>query len=182
MKKIVVLTGSPRKGGNTDKMADAFIDEASKLGFETNKIETAFLNIAGCRACGCCEKSGGKCVLDDDFNAIADKLLDADGIVFASPVYWYTFSTQIKAVIDRLYSVNRTPKKLHGKKAALISACADDSADTFDGIRFSFERSLKLLGAEIAGCVLVPSVWSIGDIEKTNGIAQARTLAHKFLR
>ena len=104
-KKILVLTGSPRNGGNSDLMADAFIKGARAAGHEVVKVKTDEKNVRGCKACCACYSKGAACVIDDDFNEIAPHLENADVIAMVTPVYWYTFSAQLKAVIDRMYAL-----------------------------------------------------------------------------
>ena len=180
MKKIVVLTGSPRKNGNSNLMANSFIAEAEKNGCEIKRFDTAFLNVSGCRDCGGCFKKEKPCIFNDDFNAVAKEIMSADGIVIISPVYWYTFPAQIKSVIDKLYSLYCGGKDLSGKKSALISCCEDESAETFEGIKFAFEKSFELLKSDIVGEVLIPGVFEAGAIKNTDGEKQAAELFYKF--
>ena len=179
MNKIVILKASPRKNGNSNALAAAFAEEAKKAGASVTEYDTANMKIAGCRGCyGCMTK--GECVFRDDFDKIAEDLRDADGIVIASPVYWYTFPAQIKAVIDRWFSLCVTGKDFSSKKAALLSCCEEETEETFDGIRFSFEKTMALMKAEIVGEVLIPKVSDVGEIKNTDGEKQARKLAGKF--
>ncbi|MDO4836896.1 MAG: flavodoxin family protein [Clostridia bacterium] len=179
MSKIVILKASPRKNGNSNALAAAFAEEAKKAGASITEYDVANMEIAGCRGCyGCMTK--GACVFHDDFKKIAEDLHDADVIVIASPVYWYTFPAQIKAVIDRWFSLCVTGKDFSGKKAALLSCCEEETKETFAGIRFSFEKTMALMKAEIVGEVLIPSVSDAGEIKNTNGEEQARELARKF--
>lgn len=183
MKRIVVLTGSPRRNGNSSQLADSFIQAAEAAGSQVVRIDTAFLKVGGCRACDqCFKKPGQACAFDDDFNAIASALLGADIIVLVSPVYWYTFPAQLKAVIDKLYSFCLARKSFAGKQCALIACCEDTDKKTFDGVRFSFARSMELLQADVAGEVLVPGVLRPGDVAKTDGGAHAAALARKLCR
>lgn len=103
--KIVVITGSPRKNGNSFAMTEAFIKAAEQRGDTIQRFDAAMLKIGGCHACMTCYKSGKACTFDDDFNRIAPAILEADGIVFTTPVYWYSIPAQIKGVIDRLFSL-----------------------------------------------------------------------------
>ncbi len=179
MNKIVILKASPRKNGNSNALAAAFAEEAKKAGAFVTEYDTANMKVGGCRGCyGCMTK--GECVFRDDFDKIAEDLRDADGIVIASPVYWYTFPAQIKAVIDRCFSLCVTGKDFSGKKAALLSCCEEETEETFDGIRFSFEKTMALMKAEIAGEILIPKVSDVGEIRNTDGEEQARELARKF--
>ncbi len=179
MSKIVILKASSRKNGNSNTLAAAFAEEAKKAGASVTEYDVANMKIAGCRGCyGCMTK--GECVFRDDFDKIVEDLHDADGIVIASPVYWYTFPAQIKAVIDRCFSLCVTGKDFSGKKAALLSCCEEDTEETFTGIRFSFEKTMALMKAEIVGEVLIPKVSDVGEIKNTDGEEQARELARKF--
>ena len=179
MPKVVLLTGSPRKNGNSHRMADSFAGAAAKLGVEVVRFDVAQMNVAGCLACEGCVKKG-KCVVDDDFAAIAQALEQADGVVFAAPVYWFTFPAQIKAVIDRLFSFPCAGKSFEGKKSALLGCCEEHTPSTFGGMRFAYERTVEFLKGENVGEVLVHGVLNVGDIEKTDGLARAAALAEKF--
>ena len=99
-KKIVVITGSPRKNGNSFAMTDSFIRAAESQGHTVTRFDAAMMKIGGCRACETCFKTGKACSFDDDFNTIAPAILDADAIVYTMPVYWYSIPSQIKGVID----------------------------------------------------------------------------------
>lgn len=179
MSKIVLLTGSPRRIGNSQTMADSFAAAAEKLGAEVVRFDTAHMNVAPCLACEACAKNG-KCFVDDDFASIARELEQADGVVFAAPVYWFTFPAQIKAVIDRLFSLCCTGKSFEGKKCALLGCCADQSPATFDGMKLVYERTVQYLKGENVGEVLVNGVHKAGDIADTDGLVRAAALAQKF--
>ena len=89
-KKIVVITGSPRKDGNSFAMTDAFIRAAQAKGHTVTRFDAAMMKIGGCHACETCFKTGKACSFDDDFNLIAPAVLEADALVFTIPVYWYS--------------------------------------------------------------------------------------------
>ena len=96
-KKIVVLTGSPRRNGNSFAMTAAFIKAAEAKGHSVTRFDTAFMDIGFCHACMTCYKKGQPCSFKSDFNgAMADAILEADGIVFTTPVYWYSIPAQLK--------------------------------------------------------------------------------------
>ncbi len=103
-KKIVVITGSPRKNGNSFAMTDTFIRAAQEKGHTVTRFDAALKKVGGCRACETCFSTGKACTFDDDFNTIAPAILEADAVVFTMPVYWYSIPAQIKGVIDRLFS------------------------------------------------------------------------------
>ncbi len=178
--KIVVITGSPRKGGNSFAMTDAFIRKAEACGHTVQRFDAAFMNIGGCHACETCYKTGKACSFDDDFNLIAPAVLEADAVVYTMPVYWYSIPAQIKGVIDRIFSLVVGGKKVAGKKCALITCCEEDDMSVMDGVRIPIERSAALLEWEMIGEVLVPGVLKVGDIDKTDGCRQAEALAERF--
>lgn len=99
-KKVLILSGSPRLGGNSDLLCDQFAKGASEAGHDVEKIRVSEKNIGYCRACYAC-KATGKCVIRDDMAEVLQKMIDADVIVLASPVYFYSIDAQLKAVIDR---------------------------------------------------------------------------------
>ena len=118
MSNIIVLSGSPRKGGNTDLLVDAFVKGAEK----NNNVEivsVADYKVNPCIGCNSCfDRVGHECFQQDDMQVVYDKLKCADVIVVASPVYFYGVSAQLKAIIDRLHTPMRNDFKV--KKLALI--------------------------------------------------------------
>ena len=179
-KKIVVITGSPRKNGNSFAMTDAFIKAAKKNGHSVTRFDAAMMKIGGCRACETCYRTGKACSFDDDFNLIAPAILEADAVVFTMPVYWYSIPAQIKGVFDRIYSMVVGGKDIAGKECALIACCEEEDLTVLDGVRVPLERSAALLNWHMTGEVLLPGVLNPGDIQKTDGCQQAAALAGKF--
>ncbi len=179
-KKIVVITGSPRKNGNSFAMTDAFIQAARAKGHTVTRFDAAFQQVGGCHACETCFKTGKACSFDDDFNIIAPAILEADAVVFATPVYWYSIPAQIKGVIDRIYSLVVGGKDIAGKECAMIVCCEEEDRSVMDGVRIPLERSAALLKWTMVGEVLIPGVLSAGDIERTDGCKQAAALADKI--
>ena len=179
-KKIVVITGSPRKDGNSFAMTDAFIRAAEGKGHTVVRFDAAMKNVGGCHACETCFKSGKACSFDDDFNTIAPDILDANAVVFTMPVYWYSIPAQIKCVIDKLFSFCVAGKDIAGKNCAIIACCEEDDMTVLDGVRVPIERSAALLKWNMVGNVLIPGVLKVGEIEKTDGCAKAAELADKI--
>ena len=179
-KKIVVITGSPRKNGNSFAMTEAFIKAAEANGHIVTRFDAAMRKLGGCHACETCFTTGKACTFDDDFNTIAPAILEADAVVFTTPVYWYSIPAQIKCVIDRIFSFVVGGKDISGKECALIACCEEDDMSVMDGVRIPIERSAALIKWHMVGEVLVPGVLNVGDIEKTDGCAQAAALADKI--
>lgn len=103
--KIVVLTGSPRRNGNSAYLAEQFIKGAEEQGHEVFRFDCAMREVGPCRACNRCGMDG-PCVLKDDFDVLRPHLIDADMVVFATPMYYFGVSAQMKRVIDRFYAIN----------------------------------------------------------------------------
>lgn len=179
-KKIVVITGSPRKNGNSFAMTDAFIKAAQAKGHTVTRFDAALHKIDGCHACETCYKTGKACSFDDPFNTIAPSILEADVVVFTTPLYWYSFPAQIKGVIDRLYSFYVAGKDIANKECALITCCEEEDVTMLDGIVVPYQRIAALLKWKTIGEVLVPGVLHVGDIDKTDGCKQAAALADKL--
>ena len=100
-KKVLILSGSPRKGGNSDTLCDEFLRGAAEAGNQVEKIRVAEKKIGYCSACYYCRDHGGVCAKKDDMAELLQKMIDADVIVLASPVYFYSICAQMKTVIDR---------------------------------------------------------------------------------
>ena len=105
---IVLWSGSPRKGANTDTMVEAFAETAREVGHTVEVIRVAGKKIAGCLGCQYCFTHEGTCVQKDDMADVIEPLKDADMVVFASPIYWFDITAQEKAAIDRLYAFGAT--------------------------------------------------------------------------
>ena len=176
-KKIVVITGSPRKNGNSFAMTDAFIRAAEAKGHTVTRFDAALKKVGGCRACETCYSTGKACTFDDDFNAIAPAILEADAIVFTMPVYWYSIPAQIKGVIDRIFSLVVGGKDIAGKECALITCCEEEDMSVMDGVRIPMERMCALNKWKMVGEVLIPGVLNPGEIDKTDGCEKAAALA-----
>lgn len=180
MSKLVVLTGSPRKKGNSNTMAAAFAEEAKRLGHTVQIIDSYQLHIEGCRDCRRCYATGKPCAFDDDFNRIAQDILEADGIVFAMPVYWYSIPAKLKAVIDKFLCYLTGKQPIGGKQWGMICCCTDTEPAVPEEVCRSLERSTSLLGWTNVGNVLMPGLANVGDVEQSDGCARAQALAKKF--
>ena len=110
---IVVFNGSPRRDGNTAAMVKAFCEGAQAAGHNVSVFEVAQMNFGGCRACEFCHGAGkGECVQQDDMQKIYPAVREADALVLASPIYYFTMSAQIQAALQRLYCIGKPPKKM----------------------------------------------------------------------
>lgn len=132
--KITILNGSPRHNGNTQIMADTFAKAAQENGHTATVLNIANLHIRGCMDCKYCYSHEGKCVQDDDMKKVFAELSDTDLLVFASPVYWFDITAQLKTVIDRMYAWEvsdfRSTKQLCSWMQAQIMSLMQPSLST----------------------------------------------------
>ena len=171
--KIVVLTGSPRRGGNSAYLAEQFIKGARESGHDTYRYDCAFRQVEPCRACNRCGMDG-PCVIKDDFDELRPRLVEADMVVFATPMYYFGMSVQMKRVIDRFYAING---QIHvPKKAVLMMTYADNSKKKENAIISHYEVLLDYLGWSDAGQIIAPGVWPVGAINHTKFPEQAYRL------
>ena len=171
--KILVITGSPRKNGNSNTLAEHFIKGAEEAGHKVVRFDSAFKNVHPCVACNKCGMNG-ECVFKDDFEFVRNNIVDADAVVFATPMYYFGISAQIKAVIDRFYAING---QIHvPKKSVLILTYADTSSKEAQPIINHYETLLNYLGWSDAGKIIASGVWTEGSVNNTQYPKQAYEL------
>lgn len=170
-KKILALSSSARKGGNTDLLCDEFIRGAEAAGHSVEKMYVSFMQIKGCIGCRVCQGNGGKCVQKDDMTAVYEKMQSADVIVFASPVYFYSFNAQMKALMDRTFAIEHIIKD---KTAYLITTGAATEPQYMTLLTEHFSKYLScfnniVIGGTIIGCGNTDK----GDIKGSNVMQEA---------
>ncbi len=170
-KKVLILSGSPRKGGNSDLLCDEFAKGARKSGNEVEKIFVSEKQVAPCRACYYCTKHDGECVIKDDMTDILAKIRQADTIVLSSPVYFYSISAQLKAVIDRIVA---QWLQIKDKEFYYIMTSAEDS-DTVMDCTLACMRGLAecLVGSKEMGILYGKGVYGIGEVKDKPYMAEA---------
>lgn len=173
-KKILVLSSSPRKGGNSDCLCDEFINGAKDAGNTAEKIFLADKKINYCKGCGCCYNLAKPCPQNDDVAEIVEKMIEADVIVLATPVYFYSLSAQMKTLIDRCCA---RYTEIQNKDFYFIATAADEEEQalerTADALR-GFTDCLD--GVNEKGVILAAGVWQTGEIKNTKYVKQAYTL------
>lgn len=175
-KNIAILTGSPRKNGNSDLLAKAFAEGAESAGHKVVILEAGKKKINGCKACKKCFTKGTPCVFDDDFNGIAQKMENADVLVISTPLYYFSFTSQIKAAIDRMYSFHVGERPLKIKESVLIACGETDEPEDFSGITKTYELVADFMQWNNRGVLAVPKVDGIGDINSTEAMKAAKRL------
>lgn len=174
--EILILEGSPRKNGNTEILAEAF-KKGAELG-KGNNVEIVSVKdykVNPCTGCNTCfKREGNKCFQKDDMQKIYDKLMKADCLVIASPLYFYGISAQLKAVVDRIHTPMREKFKI--KKMALLMAGAASIPNLFDAVKVQYQMVLDYFKIENAGMVLADKVKDKGDILGNKALEDAYNL------
>lgn len=169
-KKVLIFSSSPRKGGNSDLLCDQFALGAQESGNEVEKISLRDKKINFCHGCMACMKTG-KCVQKDDMAEILDKMLKADILVFATPVYFYTMSAQLKVLIDRTVAKYT---EIRNKKAYLIAASGENDESAMNGTINAFHCFLSCLNnVKDAGHIFITGVNGIGEATGSSAAKKA---------
>ena len=175
---ILILSGSPRKGGNTDLLVEAFVKGVSQK-HHVEVVSVHDYKVNPCMGCNACFVSkNNTCVQKDDIPIIYEKMAHADILVIASPVYFYGLSAQLKAVIDRCHNPIRDTFKI--KKTSLLLVGAATLPELFDSILTQYQLCLNFFKLEDAGRVLVRGVKDKGDIKNTNALNEAFELGQNI--
>ena len=176
MKKVLILSGSPRKNGNSDLLCDEFARGAIEAGHEVEKIRVAEKKIGYCRACYACRDTG-VCAIKDDMAEVLEKIHWADAIVLASPVYFYSIDAQMKAVIDRCVA---QWTKIKNKSFYYIMTAAEDtptvmncSLECFRGLAACLEGSVE------KGVIYGKGVYEAGAIKGKPAMQEAYEMGLK---
>lgn len=163
-KKVFILSGSPRKGGNSDLLCDEFMKGAVEAGNEVEKIRVAEKNIGYYRACYAC-KGTGVCVIKEDMAEVLQKMIDADVLVFASPVYFYSIDAQLKVLIDR--TVARW-LEVKNKEFYYIMTAADNEKEAMETTLACFRGYADCVnGAKEMGVIYGTGVYEKGKIKNS---------------
>lgn len=165
-KKVVCFLGSPRTNGNSEILAHALAKGAQQAGHSVSSLNCAKLDLNGCLDCRGCWKKNTPCVQSDDMALVYEKLEWADIFVFATPLYFFTWSTQIKPIWDRMlpYFGAEPLKRLVDKKAILLATAGDTEPSCFDGLKATFRHSCGYAGWPILGEICATGVYGKGDI------------------
>lgn len=170
-KKVLILSGSPRKGGNSDILCDEFMKGAKESGNEVEKIRVTEKKIDFCTACYYCRTSGGECAAKDDMAEVLQMMIDADVIVLASPVYFYSIDAQLKALIDR--TVARW-LKVKNKEFYYIMTAADKESAAMETTLACFRGYADCVeGAKEMGVVYGTGVYEKGKVQNTKAMSEA---------
>ena len=185
--KVLGIMGSPRLGGNADLLLDEALRGAQSQGAETEKVIVSKLNIAPCRECyGCLDD--GNCDVQDEMQEIYPKLLGADIVMIASPMFFYALPAQLKALIDRSqslwsrkYVLKQNPPN-SSRKGAFIAVGATKGKQLFDGSVLTVQYFFQTIGVEYADELLIRGVDEMGEIkEHPTALSDAFTLGERLV-
>jgi len=177
-KSIVVLSGTPRKDGNSARLAEAFIEGAEAAGKEVALFRVAGLQIGGCRGCEYCFRNQGACIQQDDMKPILDALRQADALVLVSPVYYFSVTAQLKLAIDRFFALLEVGMPV--KRAALLMTCGDGSEAAAASSISMFHQICAYQKWEDAGVIIAPGLHGIGEIDGRPEMEQAKRLGESI--
>ena len=175
-KKVLVISGSPRKSGNSDTLCDQFIQGAKETGNNVEKIFLRDKKINFCTGCYACKKDGN-CIQKDDMAEILDKMMAADVILMATPVYFYTMDGQMKTLIDRT-----VPKymKMKNKDMYFIAAAAVNDKPALERTIDGFRGFMDCYdGLREKGVILAAGVWNLGEVNSTKYMTEAYEMGKK---
>lgn len=171
--RVLALTGSPRKGGNTETLVAAIMRGVARAGAEGETIRLSDLVIGPCIACGGCQKTG-QCVIDDDMQGLYGKILAAEVIILASPIYFYGLSAQTKLFVDRLQApwsrkqllvADRQWSPDPRKKGYLVAVAATKGEKVFVGAQLTAHYAFDAMGFQYGGDFLVRGVDHSGEMK-----------------
>ncbi len=183
--KVLGIMGSPRVKGNTDLLVDEALKGAQSEHAETEKIVIDKLKITPCREYYGCFKDGN-CVIRDDMDALYPKLLEADGIIIASPIFFYGVTAQLKALIDRSQALWARRNVLHNlpakpRKGVFIGVGATRGPRLFDGALLTVKYFFKAFDVAYTGELLVRGVDERGEVKThPEALSQAFALGKKL--
>jgi multimeric flavodoxin WrbA len=184
-KQILILKASPREKGNSSTLADRLAAGALQTGAQVESLYLHSLDIRPCDACDLCKEPGSGCVIEDDMQPLYPKLARADAIVLASPIYWFTFSAQLKVCMDRWYAFQSSNyQELQNKSFGILLTYGDTDLYTSGGINaiHTFESMARFLHGELVG-IVHGSLDAVGDAEKQPALLeQAYRLGQQLAR
>ena len=173
-KKVLVISTSPRKGGNSDTLADAFVRGAQEAGNDEEKVTLYDKTIGFCRGCLTCQ-STQRCVIHDDADTIVRQMLTADAIAFATPIYYYGMCGQMKTMLDRANPL--FPSDYQFRDIYLLAAAAEEDEHTVDGAVTGLQGWIDCFEkARLAGTVFAGGVTSVGEIQNHPALEKAYEL------
>lgn len=181
--EFTAFLGSPRKGGNTDILAECLLAGAKDAGHETEAISLRSLSIRPCIGCESCWLNGKPCVLEDDMQTLYETIAVSDVLIFATPVYWYAPTAIMKAFIDRLVPFNRPQGRplIEGKQAILITTYEEKDCQAVEPLLRMFELSFNYLGLRFTDCIVSGGLGPKGAVREKPDLLEAAYRIGRYL-
>ena len=179
-KTILVLTGSPREGGNSDQLAESFIRGAVNAGNQVLRFDAGRKQIGPCIGCQSCAKGTGACAAPDDYAELAAYMQMADAVAIFTPLYWFNWPAGLKAAIDKLFAFYCSDTRTRVKESLLVVCGEAAEMDTYDLIIKTYEKTAELMHWENKGHIVVPSVFEAGAVQNTPAIAGMEKIGTYF--
>lgn len=170
---ILVISGSPRKNGNTEILAGVFVASVIEAGHQVTVRKLSENKVNPCIACQYCFTHDGVCMQNDDMNEILEDLDQADMLVLASPIYWFDVSAQTKCFIDRMYAFAK--KGFHIKSIAMLLNSGADGV--YEAAETQLKATASYLKWEIKGIIKIPNLQEKGSIKDAKELEQVRDFA-----
>jgi multimeric flavodoxin WrbA len=190
MTKVLALRGSPREGGNSDVLLEAILKGVRRANGEVEVVRLCDLQIQGCTSCGKCDKTG-VCIFKDDMVGLYEKIIGAEKIILAAPIYFYGLPAQAKAFVDRCQALWNRKQLLIAKgqyqpnplrKGFLVSVGATRGAKVFEGAKLTMIYGYDAMDFKYAGEFLVRGVDKCGEMAaKTDTLQEAEEVGMSFL-
>ncbi len=135
--KVLILNGSPRRKGNTQAVLQ-MMEKQLENGNEVEVLDVCSMKLSGCVACDGCKENGGHCVCPDESDALVQKIWEADAVIFATPVYWWGMTAQLKMAVDKLYSRDKAFRAMTKKMGVIAIGGSEVENIQYQLIRHQF--------------------------------------------
>lgn len=176
-RNILIVTGSPRRHGNSSRMADAFTEGAINAGHTVSRFDAGLAKLSGCRVCDTCWSKGKPCSFEDDFNGKFVPLFEqADTLILCMPLYFYGFPAGIQAVLEKMYSYlgENSPVRISVKSAGLLMCSGETGIKIFDGAEETFRLLCKGMNWRNLGSLLFGGLLAKDDITRTSYLEKSK--------
>ncbi len=171
-RRMLGIVGSPRRGGNTETLVDEVLRGAEEAGALVEKVILSELDIAPCRACDTCRRTG-RCVQQDDMPTVMERMRRSGVWVLGTPVYWWGPSSQFKAFLDRWYVGADVIFRSEGQRVILVIPLGDTDAGTARHVVGMLEDVLAYLNMELFATVLAPGAHHLGEVREHSSVLAA---------
>ena len=182
--KVLAISGSPRKGGNSETVIRKIIEKLEDKQYETEFVQLNDLVLKGCQACRYCRTNGDKCILKDDISELLEKMKKADRIIIGAPNYMGCVSGQLKILMDRMYSLKdsgRNSRLNAGKKVVLVFSQGHSDPEAYSECYENVKKRIESLNVEITSSIIAHSVEVPGEVKEKSEIMRMAEKAAETL-